>query len=210
MEPVACGPRRGRAWPARSPARLAPRRGPLGRSIDALRDPDPRRRSAGSGAPRAQPGAGDPAADDRDRRRSAHRDARGLGCRRGAASSGARDRTCRPLRRRAPHGRAQLLHPGAGARDRPGDHDLSRPVERLERHRLQRSRRSLRHRLRGPLRGDRRERRRRRASTPVRSASRCSASSRASSPPRTPSRPWSGRSRGGSISPTPTRSPPST
>ena len=51
---------------------------------------------------------------------------------------------------------SELVHAGAGGRDRARDRGLPREGERLERHRLQLSRRPLRHRLRGPGGRDRR------------------------------------------------------
>ena len=45
-----------------------------------------------------------------------------------------------------------IVHAGAGGGDRARDRGLPREGERLERHRLQLSRRPLRHRLRGPRR----------------------------------------------------------
>ena len=63
------------------------------------------------------------------------------------------------IRDRPPHGRPQRLLPRRGRRDRQGDSALPRARERLERHRLQLSRRPLRDDLRGPLRRHRSERR---------------------------------------------------
>ena len=63
---------------------------------------------------------------------------------------------------RAPHGLAQRLHAGGGAGDRARDLPLPPQLERLERHRLQRSGRQVRRALRGP-RGRARPRRRGRA-----------------------------------------------
>ena len=62
---------------------------------------------------------------------------------------------------RPPHGGHQRLHAAPGACDRAGDRALPREGERLERHRLQRARRPLRHRLRGTGGRGRPERRRR-------------------------------------------------
>ena len=63
----------------------------------------------------------------------------------------------------ASHRLAQRLHAGRGAADRARDLPLPPQLERLERHRLQRPRRQVRHALRGPRRrarpgGDRRAR----------------------------------------------------
>ena len=52
----------------------------------------------------------------------------------------------------APHGLAERLHAGGGAADRAGDLPLPPQLQRLERHRLQRARRQVRHDLRGPRR----------------------------------------------------------
>ena len=72
------------------------------------------------------------------------------------------------LRRHAADGATSTTRPGrtrysrlAGAGGRPGDRGLPREGERLERHRLQRARRPLRHGLRGTVRRHRPERRRR-------------------------------------------------
>ena len=57
-----------------------------------------------------------------------------------------------------PHSRRERLHTGRGACRRPRDRALPRQGQRLERHRLQLSRRSLRHGVRGALRRRRQER----------------------------------------------------
>ena len=122
----------------------------------------------------------------------------------GVAAATARRRSCRgclgrgrvdPARRRRATRRrcgsrscttrpAERLLARRGRRDRARDRALPRAGERLERHRLQLSRRPLRHGLRGPLRRHRPERRSARtrwASTPAPSASR--SSGRTATPP---------------------------
>ena len=63
-------------------------------------------------------------------------------------------RRLRPLRDRPPHGGLELVHEGAIGLDRSRDRALPRAGERLERHRLQLSRRQVRPGLRRPLRRD--------------------------------------------------------
>ena len=57
-----------------------------------------------------------------------------------------------PARHRPSHGGLELVHAGAGAGDRARHRGLPRARQRLERHRLQLSRRPVRHGLRGPRR----------------------------------------------------------
>ncbi len=85
----------------------------------------------------------------------------GVGCERVDPACAADLRLRDQVRDRAPHGGQQRLHARRGRRDRARDPALPRPVERLERHRLQLSRRPLRDDLRGSLRGRRPERGRR-------------------------------------------------
>ena len=83
----------------------------------------------------------------------------------------------------APHRVAQRLHARRGAADRARDLPLPPQLERLERHRLQRARRQVRHDLRGPRRRPRPGRwsgPTRRGSTRRRRASRTSATTRPS------------------------------
>ena len=65
------------------------------------------------------------------------------------------------VRRRPPDGRGEPLDPGGVGGDRARDPGLPRPRERLDRHRLQLSRRSFRPGLRGTRWGERQERDRR-------------------------------------------------
>ena len=62
------------------------------------------------------------------------------------------DRADAAARRRPSHGRHEHVHARAGGGDRARDRGLPRAGKRLERHRLQLSRRPLRHGLRGPRR----------------------------------------------------------
>ena len=65
------------------------------------------------------------------------------------------------VRGRAPHRRRERVHGGAVGGDRAGDPDLPREGQRLERHRLQLSRRQVRAGVRRPVRRRRAERDRR-------------------------------------------------
>ncbi len=114
-----------------------------------------------SGVVGPQPGADDSVACDRRRGCSCDRAANRVGCRRVDPSQRSRLRTECPLRDRSPYGRPERLLARAGGGDHARHPDLPRQVERLERHRLQLSRRSLRHDLRGPLRRHRPKRDRR-------------------------------------------------
>ena len=107
------------------------------------------------------PQAGVPAADAAADRRAADRAAERLGRRRDdpAREPLVRDRGA--ARDRPPHGGHERLQRSPGAGDRAGDPALPREGERLERHRLQLSRRPLRPGLRRPLRRHRPQRRRR-------------------------------------------------
>ncbi len=92
----------------------------------------------------------------RARRRSSPR-SRGTRTRRSCAAP-PRYAGRRLLRGRPPHGGLEQLHGGAVAGDRPGDRAVPREGERLERHRLQLSRRQVRPGVRGPDRRHRAER----------------------------------------------------
>ena len=107
------------------------------------------------------PQAGVPARTLQSGRRPADRSPERLERGRDDQAQHAVDRTGDQARCGSPHGRRQRVHGGAVAVDRAGDPALPREGKRLERHRLQLSRRSLRDRLRRPLRRYRPERRRR-------------------------------------------------
>ena len=75
------------------------------------------------------------------------------GARTSRSGAGRRLRPRRPVRDRPPHGRPERLLAGRGGGDREGHPALPRAGERLERHRLQLSRRPLRDDLRGRFGG---------------------------------------------------------
>ena len=88
---------------------------------------------------------------------------RAIGMARGRGDREGEARLCgrAPHGARPPHRGNEHVHAAPGARRRSCDPALPRQGERLERHRLQRARRPLRHRLRGPCGRPRPERRRR-------------------------------------------------
>ncbi len=150
-------------WLARgeSEPRLAHRQPHLGRACE--RDPLSHHRQ-GARSPRVvrpEPRAEDPAPRRRLGRLAADRAAERVGRRRVDPARRALLRADDPVRERAPHGRHERLLAVAGGGDHARDRGLPRQVQRLERHRLQLSRRPLRHRLRGALRRHRQERDRR-------------------------------------------------
>ncbi len=100
---------------------------------------------------RSQSRGADPAAAGLDGRFAPDALARGLGRERGNSSRAAELCTERAIRARAPHRRHELLHRFAIRGDRPWDRDLPREGQRLERHRLQLSRRQVRPGLRGQV-----------------------------------------------------------
>ena len=141
--------------------RLASRQPVLGRALRPARLAHPRRRAPAARLVRLEPhGALDPSrrlhgglAEDRH--------PRGVACERRDPARRPALRRPRVLRRRPPHGGLELVHGCAVARDRPRDPALPREGQRLERHRLQLSRRQVRPGVRGPDRRHRPQRRRR-------------------------------------------------
>ena len=85
-------------------------------------------------------------------RHAGDRDAGSVGRERGDRACAAVGRTRGAARRHPPHRRHELVHACASRRDRARDRGLPRAGKRLERHRLQLSRRPLRHGVRRPRR----------------------------------------------------------
>ena len=104
-------------------------------------------------------GARETGTGDRGGRHPGDRHAPGLARERGDRARAAVDRLAHPPRDRPPHGRDEQLHACTGCGDRARDRGVPRAGERVERHRLQLSRRPVRHRVRGPRRGCRAQRR---------------------------------------------------
>ena len=145
---------------ARPRRRVATRQSVVGRVVRSDRVSGARPCHAPAGLVRLQSSGRRPCAHTASGRRARDRAARRL-------EGGREDPACRAFLRsesshrdRPSHRGRQRLHRRPGACDRPGDPALPREGERLERHRLQLPRRSLRHPLRGPLRRGRAQRRR--------------------------------------------------
>ena len=166
------------AHAARSLARVAGRR--LGQPLGRLARRQPRLARGVGGRPVPHRRAGSAAAfvrgdvtrhdragaRDRGSQRARDRLAVGVGSQRGDRPCDPDDRPDTQARRRPSHGGHQFVHTCAGCGDRARDRAVPRARERLERHRLQLSRRPLRHDLRG-TRGRHRPERDRRARTGV-------------------------------------------
>ena len=143
------------------PERLAPRRPRLDRRRDAHPLPDARPRDARPRVLRRQPGRASSPAPAAGRRLAAHHLALLVAGRRVDPPRSPEVQRRRALRRRAPHRRLEQLHARAVGGDRARHRGLPREGQRLERHRLQLSRRQVRPGVRGPLRRHRQGRDRR-------------------------------------------------
>ncbi len=124
----------------------------LGRSVERDRVPAARSRHASARVFRAEPGEGRSRSHALDRRLAAGGAARGVGGERGDPPRRAAVRDVAQVCSRPPHRRRQQLHGGAVRLDRARDPGVPRQGKRLERHRLQLSRRQVRAGVRGPLR----------------------------------------------------------
>ena len=133
----------------------------MGRAVRSDRGPDERTGSAGACSSRPEHGDSGPVPHSGCDDHAADRAAALLGRRR--VDPPGSSVLCRPgpVLDRPSHRRSERLLPWRGGGDRQGDPALPRAGKRLERHRLQLSRRPFRHDLRGTLRRLRAERRRR-------------------------------------------------
>src|SRR5215211_2318679 len=133
------GRRGGRA----GPARLAAREPVLHRDVRPHRLSHARPRRSPARVVRLERALAGPAAAPRDRRLAGDHPAAVVGRERGDPARAAALRLRASLRPRAPHGRRERLHAGGVGGDRAWHRALPRPRQRLERHRLQLSRRPL-------------------------------------------------------------------
>ena len=153
------GPRPGLARSRKR--RVAHRQPVVDGSFECDRGARVRSSRARAGAARVEPGVAGPVPDAGCDRHAGDRPSARVERRRVDPSRTTELRVGRQVRDRPPHGGPERLHASRGRCDRPGNPALPRPGQRLERHRLQLSRRSLRDGVRGAVRRYRPERGRR-------------------------------------------------